>query len=509
MNFKKSFLLVSLLVSHAIQAEPLTSCNNSSPLVAVGDFKSVDPYDPRINPLIIASDNGGKQWEFVAPPAGAEFLESVACNGTQCTAIGNSIRSSQNPTYHIYTSSDPKHLWYINKNISGLPSHMDYPSLTGVSCVGNICNAAGAYNQYPSLSKVPFVLRSEDSGKSWTYINAITDLPDNKGLIVSNIHCSEQACVVVGYFSASDKSMPFIMVSQDLGRTWNYIKNIQNLPAVDNQYLKNVYCDGSNCVAVGHDNNSDTSEEKPLIIYSNDKGKTWACVDKIIGLPLAHLYLERVAATNVYCANTLCIACGERDYFLPSFHANKPLLLISRDSGKTWNYVPVPVTPKIGGGRMIAHSAHCAGSDCVILGEFVKYTYERSAFILTSKNQGKTWNLIKTITSAPANFLQDAEFNAMSCVEDQCIIAGRYYDDQKHIVPCFLLSYDHGMSWQFNQDIVGLPKDNHYWMRHLTGANGGGPINSVQHADNFDASGKQKLSLKELAGVMRSDDSIP
>ncbi len=460
MNSKKNFSLVCLLlISTILHAEPTKERQTASPLVAVGNFNS--------GPLIIASENDGSKWSFVESPNIGYELKSVSCNGKQCTAIGNA--ESEFPL--IFTSHDAAHSWQLNKNISGLPINMKSPYLRAMSCVGNICNIVGKYSK-EDKRHLPLLLRSEDSGKTWKFIEII-DYPNIDHFKELNISCSGLTCIVAGQFAmeSNDKAMPhyFLLASHDTGRTWTKIDKIRNFPLAENlsNTLNNVSCDGANCVAVGLDLSLWPLETKPFIVYSDDAGKTWTYVSKVWGLkPVLSQLLSWMRLVHVNCKDKICVAGGMRIDTYPNQFSNKPLLLISRDAGKTWFYSPVEISGITAPEMTAIQSLGCSSTHCVVIGEGSK-----GNFILTSKNSGISWEVTKTIPGTSDDFQQNARFRAMSCSDKPWVITGDYYNFETKIgYPFFLISHDDGTTWQFKNDIEMLPQSSFFTLMGLTGS---------------------------------------
>lgn len=443
---KKIFLLAILLSSQVLHAEPLRGNTAASPLVAVGQTDFPDGATP----LILVSEDNGTKWTSVASPDVDGRFVSVACTGNQCTAIGDGAYDDH-PL--IYTSSDAKRSWQINKNIFGLPADLSSATLSSLNCSGNICIAIGTGAIVPKNESVfPIVLRSEDTGKTWKYIP--TPYPRNFLFHTAQISFSGTNCVIAGTVWKEEDGLyyPLILTSHDLGRSWSLVTKIENLPAKQNNLLMNVSCDGSNCVAVGMEANLQAKEIKPLFIYSNDAGQTWSYSNSV------QSNMVGAGAFSVNCTGTFCIAGGGRDYV--NSPNNASLIWTSKDSGKSWT------SPSISGAPLtFVSSTQCEGSSCVAMNTF-------PAFVATSQDQGLSWK--KAEISDPLGLLHIASLSSLSCAGNDCNITGVYYA-MAVFRPFFLLSHDHGMTWQFNQNIAWLTELN-YFPISLTGSKGEFPI---------------------------------
>ncbi|MHB1949153.1 MAG: sialidase family protein [Gammaproteobacteria bacterium] len=468
---KKNVFLVLLLVTSILHAE-----TTKSPLVAVGSYN----YN---QPLVIVSDDDGAKWSFVSVPQDAYELTSVTCNGNQCIALGRG-REYDSPS--IYISHDAKHSWQVNKNISGLPAGMSSVSLTSISCIANssICNIAGSYRAEPDpyYHNQPLLLRSEDNGKTWAFV-AINGFPDYAVNLALNLSCSTSLCVAAGGFtekqSSDDKPTPIVFISHDTGRSWSILdKTLDSLRAANagSFTINNVSCDGNNCVMVGGDLSLLPHVTKPFIAYTHDAGKSWNVVRNVWGLEPAIAELGSwMRLVHVHCKDKLCIAGGMRLDQLPNFSSNKPLLLISRDGGKTWGYSPVAVADLSLWQVTFIHSLNCEGSQCVALGARESTTSRAYHFIVASKDGGVSWKVTKVLNPDDKERIT---LQTMGCSGKNCVIAGHYgVFATPEAYPLFMKSHDGGMTWETHKEIEALPKADHYSLNSLTGAYHNGIVN--------------------------------
>lgn len=438
MDFINKLLFLILLISSTtLHAEQFSGANVASPLIAVGK-SGLDIQQP----LILVSDDNGKKWSSALPSSEEREESSLllsACNNNQCVAIGN--HQFRDPFPLIYTSSDAKHSWHVNTNIEGLPEDLRSVDLSGLSCVGNICIAVGRCGTGSHEAFAPMILRSEDSGTTWKFIKDISSLYPSDFLFQElSISCSATNCAVVAPTVKNGTFTPFILTTHDSGHSWTYIDKIANIPAEKNLFLANVNCDGANCVAVGMENNLQQQERKPLFIFSNDAGSTWSYSKEIAGFSPEnnHLFI-----TTINCSGTLCVAGGANFGFDST--SNNPLLFTSRDSGKSWAKASLPISFRQYGA---INSIQCKGSSCIVLGGY-------PSFILTSQDKGLSWQKTEMIPSHPL-ILVSSSLNSLGCRGNDCLIVGTQYVVGTYH-PFFLLSHDHGITWQVNKNISGLP----------------------------------------------------
>lgn len=249
--------------------------------------------------------------------------------------------------------------------------------------------------------------------------------------------------------------------------------------------MNNVSCDGANCAAVGLDLTVWPYAMKPFFVYSNDEGKSWSRATTISGLTPAIAQLGSwMGFDHVNCKDKLCIAGGGRLDTIPNYYSNKPLLLLSRDGGKTWSFTPVAISTLAPLQVSEIDSLGCTGSHCVVIGGYESGS-ESSEFILSSKNAGLTWEVTKTIPGTSTDFLQrDTELEAMSCSDNLCVVAGKHDGKESNqSYPFFFTSKDGGMTWEFKKDIALLPEAKHFYLRGITGSQNNYLIN---HSKFFD-----------------------
>lgn len=456
MNFAKKLLpLVLLFSSQLLHAEPLVAVGRSG-------------FPGMTQPLILVSEDSGKQWKSTISSSmkqlGSTIL-SAACHDNECIAIGNNEHTAF-PL--IYTSSNTKKSWQANENIAGLPENLSHVDLSDLSCVSNSCVVVGRYGDHsPDGSYKPMILRSEDTGKTWTFIKDIPSLYP-QGYFFQNltVNCSGTNCAIAATAAKGDLDsstyIPFILTSHDSGNSWSFVDKINNLNENHQNLLANITCNGSNCVAAGMEIDSKISDAKPLFIYSNDNGKTWSHSSKIDGLPQAN---NDINITTLNCSSELCVAGGAN--MRSDSDINTPQLFVSRDSGKSWTQASLPIGERKHG---TINSIQCEGSSCIVLGGY-------PAFILTSEDAGGSWQMVEKISDQPS-LLDVSSLNTLSCKEKECVIAGTRWDNGMYPA-FFLLSHDHGLTWEYNQNIIGLPQNEFsFFLTNLAGAKGEFPYHA-------------------------------
>lgn len=258
---------------------------------------------------------------------------------------------------------------------SGPPSQADF---TGI--------AADGTNQIAVVGgRRGVIVRSEDSGKTWTVVNRSSDKhPDLWGIALS---WDGKMGLAVGSKGA-------VWRSEDGGKTWNSLA------------LNPAVAEDLHAVAWGQDQTGTSPVavavgSKGTVLRSEDGGKTWSAV-AITGVTdgLQSVALVRDPAVSGFNA----LAVGE-----------KGLVLESTDAGKTWNKVDVSRTETLRGATISGNMAWIVGDAATILSRDSagQWTYTKATItqdfykiavsgnqvvmvgglgqVLYSGDQGKTW----------------------------------------------------------------------------------------------------------------------
>ena len=170
-----------------------------------------------------------------------------------------------------------------------LPTGFKGGSFFSGTCVKSNCFATGSYttdttdsgSYYPIDNALPLMARSQNGGKTWTYVldGSHPSLPkDYKNGGLGSISCTALSCVAVGSYD----SYPLAAHSKDGGETWGYVidSTRPQLPADYNfGKLNGVSCKGLHCVAVGDYFDLGTGNiTHPLLANSSDGGASWEYV---------------------------------------------------------------------------------------------------------------------------------------------------------------------------------------------------------------------------------------
>lgn len=380
-------------------------------------------------------------------PAGVHFFggETTTCQGKYCLIAGQIRYDANNQgivtdiPFSLY-SEDSGLTWSADSITLGLPADFRQPlGPISTNCFGDACFMTASYlNQQKHV--LPLLLRSQNHGKTWHYMDVKSLFSANADLYeVSSLACHEQNCIASSRTitaSPQNKNKIKLIQSKDNGRTWQAIT------------LKSPYPNASfgydNIVNYHHDQFYLTStlwvnDEKliPYIARSKDNGRTWQQIKDIPPLPLPSE--RRMNLNNMTCHDTTCMISVNTE----NAGSALPVLLLSHDNGAKWNALQhVTNFPAIAK-NIYFYSTFYHDAVWSISGH---YTYtlngldRNKPFILNSRDNGKTWTFASiTMPESILAFLTDVE-----CYKKMCVAIVNNAMTHDHPV---LESTDNGQTW--------------------------------------------------------------
>lgn len=439
---KKSQLAITLLFTSCFAIPGYTDSlsANETPLLIAGSYKADKVYAP----LILKKDVNEK-WSFTKnlPLANNldHFVESIDCTGSNCIAAGRFGNNVASSLPLLLISTDNGHTWSYIQSIKALPK-MEFSDITSVNCNGATCFASGSfYPTFPHSKIKPLLLVSQDSGLSWSSINVKNNVPKNHAL--SQVHCENGVCV--GIAASDNKARPF--VSKDQGVSWAYVPKIKYLPRDVHTEIASIKCSNNICVGVG--NFTTNNKRQPMVILSEDNGSHWSYIEKIEELPA----LKYGRLTSLTLGSKIWLATGAVS-MTPSTERVVPIILLSKDQGKHWQFVKrihgtTNKSTRLG-------TITCADDLCIAAGYSLLNAahdadgYEMPA-IFMSTDAGESWHFIKHIFLRK---VKGASVRAVHCNRGNCIAVGHYDDPRSgdaHSeairMPLLLISKNQGMDW--------------------------------------------------------------
>lgn len=343
------------------------------------------------------------------PQMNRSYIDSTNCTGNICLVngtYGTSKNDLQNPL--LLVSSDQGHSFVSINHIQDSPSYKSYAGISETTCEGNACVGL-YYHETSDTTPEGYVqsrpIVSKDGGKSWSYIKTIANLPENKDLRFNSLRCKENNCIATGSYTPKESHhrLPIFIISQDSGQHWSYVKHITGLPPIKHGSISSLTHDNETWVAAGSfGNTNDTEVKSPLLLVSKDKGHHWSFVKDISGLPD-----KSTSVKSVSCQNGFCVAGGF--YLLDVNEPNSfefPLLLVSNDEGRSFRFInDIANLPAMKGASI--NAINCKNDSCSAIGHYDdirsgnnhnEATYR--PFIVTSKDKGHHWSFA-TIQDLP------------------------------------------------------------------------------------------------------------
>ncbi|MBA2656574.1 MAG: exo-alpha-sialidase [Tatlockia sp.] len=441
--FYALFLLLSFSIAHAESGK--------GPLIATGTF-----FNGSFNrPLLAQSLDAGLSWHYPAAihhePVPFYFrdggLNKSSCNQAICIATGNYYNNETKPTPLLLQSNDLGKNWdYVS--IQTLPPNFEQGWFNDSLCWSEGCIAVGIYEN--GQGPRPLMALHNSDGK-WRYLDILTDstlLNTFQEGWLKSISCSNKSCLAAGtYLDIHNIRHPLLMVSHDKGLNWKaatYKDEKKDFVGNPDAHLFAATCEGTYCIAVGESTDSQNLTTL-LLMQSNDSGSTW--FKPLITLPPNFIsgWFNAVA-----CQANFCIAAGTYS----DGEINRPLLIYSGDKGSHWQDHNPDINSELK--TFVDYGSYfsttCNEDGCMAAGSFSNYitTYP---LITVSHNKGQTWIYPSSArTSVPAAELGNGDFINLNCRQKICIATGTYTIDSVYY-PLLALSRDSGMNWEFSPAI--------------------------------------------------------
>jgi len=337
-----------------------------------------------IQPAILISTDRGTNWQIKSeitnlPTHGDMVFDSLKCLGTTCLIVGN---YESNGVHSLILSSTNSGQHWVAQSID---MNLNAPVLNSkMNCNNSFCITAG--NAFLTLNSTqPVIFVADTKNYQWNTINNYRNTPT--GLVVPQVtaaSCSASQCSISLWDLYGSHLPPLILTTNDEGKTWSYIKDIQNFPVANSSALFDLNCTNHLCVAVG--NISINQQTSALILQSKDDGATWTYIPTPIKAN-STLY-------TVSCNESLCLAAGQ-------LGLNTPYVLLSMDGGTTWKETStLPVNANL----ISPLSVKVEKNNITLLG-YNQINNPKQAAILTSVDTGKTWQ-VSTIDGLPVTATQ-------------------------------------------------------------------------------------------------------
>jgi photosystem II stability/assembly factor-like uncharacterized protein len=200
-------------------------------------------------PMILHSKDSGNSWQFVNEiksypvDKASSSLSNISCSNNQCVSVGLQ-RAYENGNFYekliTLVSNDRGSSWtFIPNGVFSNP--LKSGQINSVFCNENLCIILGSYLSQND-ARQPIFLLSTNHGSTWINMPKIDGLPHKwKSLNLGAVSCKDANCTIAG----SKDNNPIIIKSNDSGNTWTFINkdNMSDLPS---------FIDASNFVSMGN-----------------------------------------------------------------------------------------------------------------------------------------------------------------------------------------------------------------------------------------------------------------
>lgn len=334
--------------------------------------------------------------------------------------------------------------WNFSPEISkDMPKNMSDGGIENTSCTKDFCVAAGFYinDSEGEALEQPLLARLDPSTSKWSYLSL--PLPSQYNAVLTNVDCNASSCIAVGATETKDsRFVPLLMTSTD-GKSWSVSESVMtNLPKnIKEAEFIHSTCDDNGCIATGLYSQGEGDKETflPLVAVSSDKGKTWNySMNFMANKPnLTELVLRKVS-----CNPDACVIGG---YFIQEggkdHHVFLPFAAVSHDKGQNW-FFPETIFTNMPGGVQTSDIIDVTfhNHTAYVVGYFDKYP-----LLAISKDKGVTWTYPDDIIKSNVN----GGFSSISCFQDRCLAAGTRTLGRIE-QPLFASSKNNGETWSYD-----------------------------------------------------------
>ena len=242
--------------------EPATS-GTTALLQAVSPVDAQSVWASGHDGVVVRSVDGGLTWSTVPTPVGdsLQFRDVHAFSDSHAALL----TAGTGPASRLYVTEDAGASWtlaYLMEDERGFLDCLDFWDERGI-----------AYGD--SFDGVPFVLRTEDAGLSWTRVSAesLPAAPEGEGGFAASGTCARTGPDGVGWIATGASGNARVLRTSDYGQTWS----VSEVPVVrgDVAGLTTVsFQDARTGIALGGDL-AQMEAHTANVAHSRDGGATW------------------------------------------------------------------------------------------------------------------------------------------------------------------------------------------------------------------------------------------
>lgn len=447
-------------------------CTEEASCVSVGSY-----FDGQTqHPMLAVSEDTNGHWTYridktlstlPANYAREGVFFKLTCASLNCAAIGEYIAQDNKLYSMLVVSNDGGKTWHYKVDaLNTPPGFYDNGDFWDVHCSTELCAAVGEF-QERSMKNRPLFITSADGGRTWHYqATENTDLPASyqKAGVFRQVFCTAKRCVTVGTYNyAGSKSTFMLGVSNGEPNNFEYkIEHGENFPtgSFDYTHVWEINAFDDTFVVVGE--YQDISfNQYPVLIVSTDDAETWHYLVDKVAETLPENFDDDGALFGVSCkANGTCAAVG---YYKGRDGIQHPILIVSNDYAKTWEYKIDQLPPSFASHGTLSYIS-CGLKQCAAVGTYYSNTHPAGTtpIVLNSEDDGNTWHyqISKELQNLPHQHQTTSMLNVhCSDIVDVCKAAGKYTDTHGRSYP-MLTTHAGGEDWRFIIDGANqLPED--------------------------------------------------
>lgn len=362
-------------------------------------------------------------------------IRSASCSGELCIVAGYDNASSTTPFIAVSTSNANNWVYPVGGDGTWPIDLTGNAQFTSASCSGTLCIVVGQYFGIGGFQQFPVIAQSTNSGTTWTYPIDSTTPPPNLFINsrLNGASCSGNLCIAAGTYEDNTNANFYALLEQTTngGSSWSNAIDRFNGPTLSNYGSFGAYaeffsasCSGLVCAAAGQYNNNITNI--PMVAVTQDGGSSWNYAIDDTHTAKPSLFSINGGFTSTSCSGNLCIAGGT--YIDTNAH-QQAMLARSTDGGITWTYVIDATTgPSLSNYLSSAafYSVSCSGTVCAAGGVYTNTNSTPVPMLAQSTDSGATWTYVIDSNNAPSHLTDFGQFNSVSCASNTCIAAGTF-----------------------------------------------------------------------------------
>lgn len=316
--------------------------------------------------------------------------------------------------------------------------------------------AMGTYVEHDNIQQPVLIQNNNDY---WYFKNTPLDI--SNGAYLNKMICRNKICIATSsteirpFHWPNHFRRPSFIISQDRGNHWNAVTKITNLPDMEDGIAPYFSCANVNCTSVGwYQKDGMTS---PLVLVSHDSGITWNFL-KILMLPK----FKYASLSAITCEGEKCLASG---VLKPLNEEEKLFFILSADGGKSWKYNDkINNLPKMQ--KKSINLIKCLNNNCIAAGIYNTDINKEHALLLRSNNTGESWEFIQELSEL--SNLSSIHIEDDFYSKDKLILVGGFQRNKGFLESLILISKDDGLTWNLIKKFSGAKDKKLGWLKSIS-----------------------------------------